>query len=78
MFILLMQTHQLHINPLPQVVHGLSEDRVVHELVEVLLKVAGGILSELCIHPNVWLHPKALVEPEGRMNLSQTHAQGHV
>ena len=32
-FVLLMRTHQLHINPLPQVFHGLSEDRVVHQLV---------------------------------------------
>ena len=29
-FVLLMRTHQLHINPLPQVFHGLPEDRVVH------------------------------------------------
>ena len=32
-FVLLMRTHQLHINPLPQVFHGLPEDRVVHQLV---------------------------------------------
>ena len=31
-FVLLMRTHQLHINPLPQVFHGLPEDRVVHQL----------------------------------------------
>ena len=51
-FVILMRTHQLHINPLPQVFHGLPEDRVVHELVEVPLKVAGGILSELCMAPS--------------------------
>ena len=56
-FVLLMRTHQLHIIPLPQVFRGLSEDRVVHDLVEVLLKVAGGILSELLIHPDVQLYP---------------------
>ena len=32
-FVLLMRTHQFHINPLPQVFHGLPEDRVVHQLV---------------------------------------------
>ena len=32
-FVLLMRTHQVHINPLPQVLHGLPEDRVVHQLV---------------------------------------------
>ena len=68
-FVLLMRTHQLHINQLPQVFHGLSVDRVVHELVEILLKVAGGILSKLCIHPDVWLHPRALVKQEGAMDL---------
>ena len=68
-FVLLMRTHQLHINPLPKIFHGLPEDRVVHELVEALLKVAGGILSELCIHPDVWLHPRALVKPEGAWTL---------
>ena len=32
-FVLLMRTHQLHINPFPQVFHGLLEDRIVHQLV---------------------------------------------
>ena len=32
-FVLYMQTHKLHINPLPQVFHGLPENRVVHQLV---------------------------------------------
>ena len=32
-FSLLIRTHQLRINPLPQVFHGLPEDRVVHQLV---------------------------------------------
>ena len=32
-FGLLMRTHQLHINPLPQVFHGLPEGRVVHQLI---------------------------------------------
>ena len=75
LFVLLMQTHQLHINPLPQVLHGLPEDRVVHELVQVLLEVACSPFLELCIHPDVWLHPRALVEPEGTMDRSQTQAQ---
>ena len=74
-FVLLIRTHQLHISPLPQVFHGLPGDRVVNEFVEVLLKVAGGILSELCIHPDVWLHPRALVKPEGAIDFGQTHAR---
>ena len=76
--VLLVSSHQLHINPPPQVLHGLPEDRVVHQLVEVLLKAAGGLLPELSIHLDVWLHPRTLVEPEGTMDFSQTHAQRHV
>ena len=47
-FVLLIRTHQLHINPLPQVFHGLPEDRVVRQTCVVYLKVAGGLLPELC------------------------------
>ena len=32
-FVLLMRMHQLHINPLPQVLYGLLEDRVDQQLV---------------------------------------------
>ena len=74
----LTRSHHLHINPLPQVLHGLPEDGLVHQLVEVLLKAAGGLLPELSIHPDVWLHPRSLVESEGTMDLSKTHAQRHV
>ena len=74
-FVLLVSSHQIHINPPSQVLHGLPEDRVVHQLVEVLLEVAGGLFPELCIHLDVWLHPRALIEPEGTMDLTQTHAQ---
>ena len=77
-FVLLDSSHQLHINPLPQVLHGLPEDRVVHQLVEVLLEVAGCLLPELSIFSDVRLHPRALVEPEGAMDRSQTQAQRHV
>ena len=48
------------------------------EFVQVLLKVAGGILSELCIHPDGRLYPRALVKPKGAMDVGQTHAQRHV
>ena len=44
----------------------------------VLLKVAGGLLPELCIHSDVWLHPRVLVKPEGAMDFGQTYAQRRV
>ena len=57
-FVLLMRTHQLHIKTrFRRFSLVFPKTRVVHELVEVLLKVAGGILSELRIHPDVQLHP---------------------
>ena len=48
-FVLLVSSHQLHVNPLPQVLHGLPQDQVVHQLVKVLLEVAGCLLPELSI-----------------------------
>ena len=77
-FVLLVSSHQLHVNPLPQVLHGLPEDRVVHQLVKVLLEVAGCLLPELSIFSDVRLHPRALTEPEGAMDRSQAQAQRHV
>ena len=38
----------------------------------------GGLLPEICIHPDVRLYPRALVEPEGAMDFGQTHAQRRV
>ena len=73
-FVLLMQAHQFDINPFPQVLHGLPEDRVVYELVELLLEVAGTPFSELCVHPDVGFHPGALPEAEGPVDLRETHA----
>ena len=64
-FVLLMQARQFDINMLPQVLHGLPEDRVVHELVEVLLQVAGNPFLELCVHPDVGLHPRGFAGSEG-------------
>ena len=75
-FVLLVSSHQLHINPFPQVLHGLP--KVVHQLVEVLLKATGCLLPELSIFSDVWLHPRALVEPEGAMDRSQTQALRHI
>ena len=72
-FVLLMRAHQFDISPLPQVLYDLPEERVVRELVEVLFKVAGGLLPELCVHPDVGLHPGALPEAKGPVDLRETH-----
>ena len=70
--------NQLYVYALAKVFHRLSKDAVVHELVEVLLEVAGSPFSELCVHPDVELHPGALPEAEGPVNLLETHAQRKV
>ena len=41
-------------------------------LVAVLFEVAGCPFSELCVHPDVGLHPRALPEAEGPVNLEPT------
>ena len=46
--------------------------------VEVLLEDAGGLLPELSIHPDVWLHPRSLVESKGAVDRSQTQAQRQI
>ena len=68
-------SNQLYVNAFAKVFHRLSKDPVVHELVEVLFEVAGCSFLELCVHPDVGLHPRALPEAEGPVNLSETHSQ---
>ena len=63
---------------LAKVFHRLSKDTVVHDLVEVLLKVAGSPFSELCVHSDVGFHPGALPEAEDPVNLRETHNQREV
>ena len=46
--------------------------------INLYMSFSKSLLPELCILPDVWLHLRALVEPEGTMDLSQTHAQRHV
>ena len=56
----------------------LSKDAAVHELIEVFFKVADSLFSELCVYPDVGLHPGALPEAEGPVNLRETQAQRKV
>ena len=48
----LPRLHALASRPLvPQVLHGFTKDGVVHKPVQLLLKVIGGLLLKLSIHP---------------------------
>ena len=44
-----MGTNQLNVYMLAQVFHRLSKDRIVHELVEILFNVTGGLFAKLCV-----------------------------
>ena len=71
--------NELYVYTLAKVFHRLSKGAVVHELfVEVLLEVADSPFSELCVHQDVGLHPGALPEAEGPVNLRETHSQREV
>ena len=77
-FVLLVRAHQFDVDSLSQVLHGLTEDGVVHQFVEILLEGAGGLLPQLGVHPNVGLHPGALLEAQGAVYLFQLHPESQV
>ena len=77
-FVLLVCAHQFDVDSLSQVLHGLTENRVVGEFVEILFEGAGGLLSQLGVHPNVGLHPGALLEAQGAVYLFQLHPEPQV
>ena len=72
-FVFHTRANQLKFNALAQVFHGFSKYTVVHELVEVLLEVTGCLFPELGVHPDVGLHPRALLESEGSVNPREAH-----
>ena len=70
--------NQLYVYALAKVFPSFFQSAVVHELVEVLLKVAVSLFSELCVHPDEGLHPGALPEAEDPVNLRETHDQREI
>ena len=77
-FVLLVCARQFYVDSLSQVLQGLTEDRVVHQFVEILVEGAGCLLSQLNVHPNVGLHPGALLEAQGAVYLFQLHPEPQV
>ena len=53
----------------PKVFHGFAENRVVHELEEVGLKVRLGLGAQVRVQLDVWGHPSLLFEPKASVNL---------
>ena len=64
---------KLHVDAVSEVLHRLAEDRVVHELEEVLLEIGSGLLPELGVQGDVWLHPRPLLELEDFVDFPQPH-----
>ena len=44
-FVLLCGSQELDVDPPPEILYGLPEDRVVHQFEQVLLELAGGLFS---------------------------------
>jgi hypothetical protein len=57
-----------HINPVLDILHGLSENAVVHQLEEILLKVRLRLGSSSGVEINIFLQPGLLLKPENLMN----------
>ena len=66
--------HEMDVDMLAEVLHRLPEHQVVHQLVKILLEVAGHLFSELGVHPDVGLHPGALLKEKSLVDLLQAHA----
>ena len=71
----LLVAHQLDISTLPQILHSLAEDGVVHQLKKVLLERVGGSLALLGVEPDVRLEPCRLGEGENAVECGQLHPQ---
>ena len=69
----LVRPDKLHVDAVSEVLHCLAEDRVVHELEEVLFEIRCGPLPELGVQGNVRLHPRPLLELEDFVDLPQPH-----
>ena len=65
----LVRPDKLHVDAVSEVLHCLAEDRVFHELEEVLLEIRCGPLPELGVQGNVGLHPRPLLELEDFVDL---------
>ena len=71
----LFAAHQLDVRALPQILHCLAEDGVVHQFKKVLLERVGGSLALLGVEPDMWLEPCRLEEGENAMESGQLQYQ---
>lgn len=60
---------------LTQILHGLSKHRIIHQLVEIFLKVIRGVLSSFCVEINIGLKPWTLLKHQDSMDSCHLHSQ---
>lgn len=54
---------------IPDVFHGFSKDRSVHQLEKLFLRFILGVRVQLCVKLNVFLQPRLFFEAYSSMNL---------
>ena len=54
---------------IPDVFHGFSKDRSVHQLEKLFLRFILGVCVQLCVKLNVFLQPRLFFEAYSSMNL---------
>ena len=54
---------------IPDVFHGFSKDRRVHQLEKLFLRFILGVCVQLCVKLNVFLQPRLFFEAYSSMNL---------
>ena len=69
----ILSVHYLDLRPLPDVLHGLAEDAVVHELEEVFLKLVLGHLPGLRVAGDVFFQELALGVSDTTVDFGQLH-----
>ena len=71
---LLLGGDEPDVDVLPNIFHCFAEDRIIHELEEVLLGVGLGFGAESSIQIYVVLEPWGLFEPDDPMAFRKLHA----
>lgn len=70
--------NQTDIDSLADILHGLAEDRIIHELKEIFLGVGLGNGSELGVFVDLRLKPWGLPKSNDAMDLGELHPPSHI
>jgi len=70
--------HEGHVYAISEIFHRLAKDGVIHQFIEVSLKVRRRLSSLVRVKLYVGLHPRMLGKFENTMNVFQSHSQTSV